>query len=82
MPDPSNDPKKVRLAATIPSSLDPPKGCVFNTRCPRYIGEICHTDPKIHRLEDGQMIACHHDIEYLSSLDPVVDFTRATDAVS
>jgi peptide/nickel transport system ATP-binding protein len=74
LPDPSVEPKKVRLSGTIPSAIDPPKGCVFNTRCPRYIGEICHTDPKIHRLENGQMIACHHDIEYLASLDPVIDF--------
>jgi peptide/nickel transport system ATP-binding protein len=74
LPDPSVEPKKIRLSGTIPSAIDPPKGCVFNTRCPRYIGEICHTDPKIHRLENGQMIACHHDIEYLASLDPVIDF--------
>jgi peptide/nickel transport system ATP-binding protein len=74
LPDPSVEPKKIRLSGTIPSAIDPPKGCVFNTRCPRYIGEICLTDPKIHRLENGQMIACHHDIEYLASLDPVIDF--------
>jgi peptide/nickel transport system ATP-binding protein len=74
LPDPSVEPKKVRLSGTIPSAIDPPKGCVFNTRCPRYIGDICHTDPKIHRLEDGQMIACHHELEYLASLDPVINF--------
>jgi peptide/nickel transport system ATP-binding protein len=74
LPDPSVEPKKIRLSGTIPSAIDPPKGCVFNTRCPRYIGEICLTDPKIHRLENGQMIACHHDIEYLASFDPVIDF--------
>ena len=76
LPDPSVEPKKVRLSGTIPSAIDPPQGCVFNTRCPRYIGEICHTDPKIHRLENGQMIACHHDLDYLASLDPVIDFSE------
>jgi peptide/nickel transport system ATP-binding protein len=76
LPDPSVEPKKVRLSGTIPSAIDPPQGCVFNTRCPRYIGEICHTDPKIHRLENGQMIACHHELEYLASVDPVIDFSE------
>jgi peptide/nickel transport system ATP-binding protein len=81
LPDPSVEPKKIRLSGAIPSAIDPPEGCVFNTRCPRYIGDICHTDPKIHRLENGQMIACHHDIEYLASQDPVIDFEQMAEAV-
>jgi peptide/nickel transport system ATP-binding protein len=79
LPDPTIEKKKIRLEGSIPSALDPPAGCVFNTRCPRYIGEICHTDPKIHKLPDGQIIACHHDLEYLSSLEPVIEFSEATE---
>jgi oligopeptide/dipeptide ABC transporter ATP-binding protein len=81
IPDPRENRARDRVVITgePPSPVDPPPGCVFNTRCPRYIGEICHTDPKIHKLPDGQIIACHHDLEYLSSLEPVIEFSEATE---
>ncbi len=37
------DRQRIRLDGEIPSAADPPSGCVFHTRCPRKIGEICET---------------------------------------
>lgn len=47
------------LEGNIPSSINPPSGCRFHTRCP-YAKEICKaTEPEIVKYEDGRLIACH-----------------------
>ena len=46
--------KRIRLTGEIPSHADPPSGCVFHTRCPRYIGDICKTEePELREVEPG-----------------------------
>ncbi|MGH3004508.1 MAG: dipeptide ABC transporter ATP-binding protein [Gaiellaceae bacterium] len=77
LPDPSVEPKKVRLSGNIPSALDPPEGCVFHTRCPHYIGDICHTDPPLRQLGDRHVVLCHHEPGYLAALEPVLDAQEA-----
>ena len=43
----------------IPSPLDRPSGCVFNTRCPVSLGVECETRvPSYRSSENGQQIAC------------------------
>ena len=43
----------------IPSPLDRPSGCVFNTRCPVSLGSDCETIiPEFTTNEDGQQVAC------------------------
>lgn len=43
----------------IPSPLDRPSGCVFNTRCPVSLGTECETQiPAYTVSEDGQQVAC------------------------
>lgn len=47
------------LEGNIPSSINPPSGCRFHTRCP-YAKDICKTtEPEIIKCEDGRLIACH-----------------------
>ena len=47
------------LTGDIPSPYDPPKGCIFNTRC-RYKVSRCETDvPALRRMEHGDWVACH-----------------------
>lgn len=44
----------------IPSPLDRPSGCVFNTRCPVMFGEPCLAEiPQLMQDETGRMAACH-----------------------
>jgi peptide/nickel transport system ATP-binding protein len=67
IPDPRVEPEKIRLSPVIPSAIDPPPGCVFHTRCPRYIGDVCHTPPPTRAFGD-HWIDCHHDPDYLASV--------------
>ncbi|MFB3076759.1 MAG: ABC transporter ATP-binding protein [Lysobacterales bacterium] len=47
------------LTGDIPSPYDPPKGCIFNTRC-LYKVSRCETDvPALRRMEHGDWVACH-----------------------
>jgi len=50
------------LEGDIPSPINPPPGCRFNTRCP-YAREVCrHEEPLMKELGD-RMYACHFPLE-------------------
>jgi peptide/nickel transport system ATP-binding protein len=78
LPDPTLEPKKVRLSGSIPSALNPPEGCVFHTRCPHYIGDVCHTPPPLVKVGERHVVECHHSVDYLTSLEPVLHFGPAS----
>jgi peptide/nickel transport system ATP-binding protein len=51
---------RIRLEGEIPSAADPPSGCVFHTRCPRYLGDVCRTqEPPLTEPRPGHRIRCH-----------------------
>ncbi len=51
-------PKPPALRGEIPSPFDPPRGCVFHTRCPR-VQQICREQvPELRNLNDTR-VACH-----------------------
>ncbi|MFZ5792760.1 MAG: dipeptide ABC transporter ATP-binding protein [Pseudomonadota bacterium] len=53
-------PERIRLEGEIPSAIDPPKGCVFHTRCPRKLGAVCEREePPLVEAEPGHGIRCH-----------------------
>ncbi len=61
IPNPNPDVKMNRIAlkGDIPSPANPPKGCLFHTRCP-YATEKCKTTPpKYRELEPGHFASCH-----------------------
>ena len=47
------------LEGDVPSPINPPKGCYFNTRCP-YADERCRKEkPELRDIGCGHMCACH-----------------------
>ncbi len=61
VPDPETSRTKRReiLQGDVPSPINPPKGCVFSTRC-RYATEQCRNMlPKNEEVAPGHWVACH-----------------------
>ena len=50
--------QRVHLQGELPSPLNPPRGCVFSTRCPHAIDRCRNERPALRPL-DGQTVACH-----------------------
>lgn len=64
IPDPTVEEKRQRiiLQGDVPSPLNPPKGCRFNTRCPRVMDVCREVDPVWQDLgteEKEHWVACH-----------------------
>jgi peptide/nickel transport system ATP-binding protein len=60
---------RIRLEGEVPSAAEPPSGCVFHTRCPRYLGPICEEEePPLEEAEPGHFKRCHIPIDELRRL--------------
>jgi oligopeptide/dipeptide ABC transporter ATP-binding protein len=60
------------LQGELPSPLNPPPGCSFNTRCP-MARERCREDrPVLRTLADGRTVACHYDLHQQPEALPAV----------
>ncbi len=60
---------RIRLEGEIPSPANPPSGCVFHTRCHRFIAELCEVkEPPLIEVEPGHMMKCHIPVEELRRL--------------
>jgi len=58
---------RIPLTGEIPSPADPPSGCVFHTRCHRFVEGLCDvTEPEMQELSAGHSIKCHLTAEQLS----------------
>ena len=61
--------KRIRLSGPMPSPSDPPSGCRFHTRCPRYLGDVCSTTrPPWQDDGDGHRYRCHIPPDALGEL--------------
>ncbi len=60
IPDPEKDKQRSfnLLTGEIPSVLNVPSGCAFNTRCPHATEECRKAVPLLHQVEEGHSCAC------------------------
>ncbi|WP_313696156.1 ABC transporter ATP-binding protein [Halorarum halobium] len=71
--DPHRRPERILLEGSVPSPIDPPSGCPFQTRCPRKIGDVCETDvPPLEDVGEGHHISCHLSIEEMSERESFI----------
>ncbi|MGI9484054.1 MAG: dipeptide ABC transporter ATP-binding protein [Hyphomicrobiales bacterium] len=82
--DTSIQKKHIVLEGDIPSAMNPPSGCPFQTRCPRkhlVAGDLCDTTmPPVRRLGAGHIIKCHLPDSVLADMEPVISLAaQATD---
>ena len=57
--DPTREKKRIILKGDLPSPVNPPKGCLFHTRCP-YCTEKCKTErPEFKEISKGHFVKCH-----------------------
>jgi oligopeptide/dipeptide ABC transporter ATP-binding protein len=69
VPDPKKEGRRERILLTgdLPSPINPPSGCVFHTRCPKYRSILSDTDkqrctnevPAVELKAPGHFAACH-----------------------
>ena len=79
--DTSIEKKHIVLDGDIPSALNPPSGCPFQTRCQHKAlvpGDLCETDvPEVKTLSDGHEIKCHLASDILKRMEPVISSVAA-----
>jgi oligopeptide/dipeptide ABC transporter ATP-binding protein len=81
IPDPAKEARRNRilLKGDLPSPMNPPSGCVFSTRCPKYRDRLdsqsqerCRTSvPALELNQPGHFVACHFpEVRVDSALAP------------
>ena len=76
--DTSVQKKRIVLKGELPSPMNPPSGCPFQTRCPRKIGAICESElPPVKELAPGHKIMCHLPDDVLKEMEPVIAYGHA-----
>ncbi|UWQ89424.1 ABC transporter ATP-binding protein [Rhodobacteraceae bacterium M382] len=74
--DTSVQKEHIVLEGDIPSAMNPPSGCPFQTRCrwkDRVAGGLCDREvPPVRTLSEGHQVKCHLDDEVLAQMTPVI----------
>ncbi|HCH23700.1 MAG TPA: ABC transporter ATP-binding protein [Oceanospirillaceae bacterium] len=77
--DTSIEREHIVLKGDIPSAVNPPSGCPFQTRCQHKdkVGSKCETEvPPLRVLADGHEIKCHLDDAHLDAMTPVIKLAQ------
>jgi oligopeptide/dipeptide ABC transporter ATP-binding protein len=54
---------RIRVEGELPSSMFPPKGCRFNTRCPAVQPRCIDEEPQLQDFGGGHQAACHFPLQ-------------------
>ncbi|TIN32726.1 MAG: ABC transporter ATP-binding protein, partial [Mesorhizobium sp.] len=72
--------KHIVLEGDIPSAMNPPTGCPFQTRCgyKKLVPDnLCETQvPPVKHLGDGHMSLCWLADDVLAKMEPVIKFDK------
>jgi oligopeptide/dipeptide ABC transporter ATP-binding protein len=56
--------KQIVLEGDVPNPINPPSGCVFHPRCPRFHAGVCDVeDPPVRSFSEGHDAKCHYPLE-------------------
>ena len=65
--------ERIPLTGEIPSPANPPSGCVFHTRCHRFMPGLCDVeDPPLVELAPGHQSKCHLSADELREAPVIV----------
>ena len=74
--DTSIQKEHIVLEGDIPSAMNPPSGCPFQTRCrwkDKVRGSLCEREvPPIRTMANGHQLKCHLDQSVLDEMTPVI----------
>jgi oligopeptide/dipeptide ABC transporter ATP-binding protein len=57
--DPESSQEQVIVYGEVPSPINPPHGCRFNTRCPLVMDVCRQEEPQLREVKPGHWVACH-----------------------
>lgn len=73
--------KHIVLEGDIPSAMNPPSGCPFQTRCnwkSKVAGGLCEKEvPPVKDMGNGHQIKCHLSDTDLKEMEPVIKLAAA-----
>jgi peptide/nickel transport system ATP-binding protein len=74
--DTSVEKQHIVLEGDIPSAMNPPTGCPFQTRCrwkSEVPGGLCESEvPPVRHLAKGHQVKCHLADDILARMEPVI----------
>jgi len=59
IPEVNGKPRRIVLSGDVPSSVNPPAGCRFHTRCPFAVDRCLREEPRLKPVNHGHLVSCH-----------------------
>ncbi|GMG81374.1 ABC transporter ATP-binding protein [Paralimibaculum aggregatum] len=69
--------RHVVLEGELPSPLNRPQGCPFQTRCGYFMPGTCEKPLPRREMGEGHVISCHLSTEKLNAMEPVITLEEA-----